>query len=149
MRKLRIPYLKNMELQEKCTIDGHYIIPYADFNMRLQEDFNIVNEIAHLIVGAGGVEMFVTNEFTRKQQLNPKLLSNLKQFSMLKKVVQSCSNERNMLDLTMMKQFCNQILIHEQLGEMIVKYKDVDIDIRFSRLIHSFLVLRPREITLF
>lgn len=59
----------------------HFTIHFADFNIRMQEQFNIVNEISSLIYGGGqDKEMFVYNEYTDKMQLNPEILSNLKQF---------------------------------------------------------------------
>lgn len=51
-----------------------------------------------------------------------------------------------MLDLTLMKQFTDQVGMHEKLFTMMAKYKDDVGDFKFSKLIHSFLVLRPREI---
>jgi hypothetical protein len=131
-------------------LDGHFITPYADFNARLQEDFKIVEHVAGILFGGGqGIPMFITNEYTRKQQLNPKLLTKLKQFTLLKMVMQNCSNEQGILDLTLMKQFADQILMHEKLYDIIAKYKAPVADYQFSKLIHAFLVLRPTEIIFF
>jgi hypothetical protein len=47
--------------------------------------------------------MFVTNEYTQKQALNPNLLSKLKQFQLLKIVTMNCSDEEEILDLTLLK----------------------------------------------
>jgi hypothetical protein len=127
--------------------NGHHIMPFADFNARLQDDMKIVAEIANLVFGAKVDDMFVTNEYTQKQTLNPSLLSKLKQFQLLKTVTMNCSDEEEVLDLTLLKQFTEQVLLMARLKQMIVKYSNEPAkDNKFHQIVHSFLVLRPKEI---
>ena len=66
---------------------------------------------------------------------------------MLKQVVQNCSDEQGILNLTRMKQFTDMVMMQEALHAMIAKYSEKPpADDGFSKKIHSFLVLRPREI---
>ena len=142
---------KNKKSTEKLmTSEGHYIMLFAKFNKRLQRDFGIMNEIQNLIWAKKNsskkVELFMPDPYTNRMSLNPKYLSRLKNFNLLKAVTKNCSDERNMLDMTLLKQYTDQVLMHEKLFSMISKYRDHTEDFAFSKLIHSFLVLRPRDV---
>ena len=132
------------------TRKGHYIMLFAKFNKRLQREFGIMNEIQNLIWAKKNTskkeELFMPDPYTNRMSLNPKYLSRLKNFNLLKAVTKNCSDERNMLDMTLLKQYTDQILMHEKLFTMISKYRDHNEDFAFSKLIHSFLVLRPRDV---
>ena len=147
--KVQVAIQNEKDTEHLMTHEGHYILPFIQFNKRLSREFDIVNEVSKILFFETDVEVYQKNEYSGKQQLNPQVLSRMKQFSLLKRVVHNCADERGIFDLSLMKQFTNQVLMHEELFAMISKYRfQVPEDFKFSKRLHSFLVLRPREIVM-
>lgn len=53
------------------THDGHYIMPFIQFNKRLSREFDIVNEVSKILFFESDMSVYQKNEYSGKQELNP------------------------------------------------------------------------------
>ena len=78
-------------------------VNFVKLNKNLQSKFMIQRKIWDLVYGNFDDDKFVYNEVKKKTVLNPKYLTSIKQFTLIKKLVSSCAESNNLVDIELLR----------------------------------------------